>query len=123
MSLHLLATGTLFKDPEQRFSKSGKTFGTATLKCGSGDETSWVKVVAFDQTAQSELLRLTAGDAIAVQGAAKISTYEKDGTARVNIDLIAAAITALRQPKKPTVDAAEPSSKPHASFAREAADA
>jgi single-stranded DNA-binding protein len=119
MSLHLLATGILFKDPEQRFSKSGKMFSTATLKCGSGDETSWVKLVAFDLTAQSELSRLTAGDAIAAQGAVKISTYEKDGTARVNIDLIASAITALRQTNKPRVDAAEPSSKQHVFGARE----
>jgi hypothetical protein len=123
MSLHILATGILFKDPGQRFSKSGKTFSTATLKCGSGDETSWVKLVAFDLTVQSELSRLAAGDAIAAQGAVKISIYEKDSTARVNIDLIATAITALRQPKKPRVDAAGPSSKPHAIVAREAGDA
>jgi single-stranded DNA-binding protein len=123
MTLHMLATGSLFKDPEQRFSKSGKAFSTATLKCGSGDETSWVKLVAFDLTVQSELSRLAAGDAVAVQGAVKISIYEKDGTRQLNIDLIATAITALRHPKKPRVDAAGSSSKPHAFVAREAGDA
>jgi single-stranded DNA-binding protein len=121
MSLHLLSTGTLFKDPKQLVSKSGRPFATATLKCGTGDEISWIKIVAFDQAAQAELLRLRAGDALSAQGACKVSIYAPQGAEpRANIDLVASIVTALRQTKKPRVDAPENSSK---LFVREAADA
>jgi hypothetical protein len=37
MSAHVLITGTLFRAPEQRTSKNGKPFVTATLKAKDGD--------------------------------------------------------------------------------------
>jgi hypothetical protein len=38
MTAHVLITGTLFRAPEQRTSKAGKPFVTATLKAKDGDE-------------------------------------------------------------------------------------
>jgi hypothetical protein len=40
VSAHVLLTGSLYRPPEQRISKAGKPFVTATLKAKDGDE--WV---------------------------------------------------------------------------------
>ena len=63
---------TLWRDPAARQSKSGKQFTTALIKAGTQAETLWVNVVCFDTAAQSELLRLQAGDGVSVQGVAKL---------------------------------------------------
>jgi len=64
-----LATGTIFKDVEVRESKAGKTFAKATIKSGSGDETIFVRVIAFDGPQLDALRNLRSGDSITVQGA------------------------------------------------------
>jgi hypothetical protein len=38
MTAHVLITGTLFRPPEQRTSKAGRLFVTATLKVKDGNE-------------------------------------------------------------------------------------
>jgi hypothetical protein len=43
MTAHVLLTATLFRAPEQRTSKSGKPFVTATLKAKDGDDAQWWK--------------------------------------------------------------------------------
>jgi hypothetical protein len=40
MAAHVLITGTLFRPPEQRTSKAGRPFVTATIRVKDGDE--WV---------------------------------------------------------------------------------
>jgi single-stranded DNA-binding protein len=45
---------------------------------------------------QAELMRLADGDAISVQGAFKIETYEKDGVTRVSLSIVADHVFALR---------------------------
>jgi single-stranded DNA-binding protein len=79
MTAHVLVTGTLFRQPEQRTSKAGKPFVTATLKAKDGDEKQWWKLVAFSESAQAELMRLQGGDAVSMQGSLKVGLYEKDG--------------------------------------------
>ena len=68
MSALAIVIGSLFKMPEQRVSKSGKPYITASLKVKDGAELQWWRVTAFSETAQTELMRLVAGDALAVQG-------------------------------------------------------
>ncbi len=102
-ALQVLVAGSLWRDPVVRQSKAGKQFATALVKAGTQTETLWVNVAAFDQTAQSELLRLTAGDSISVQGTGKLGVFEKNGQHRATIEIVAAHVLALRQPpKKPT---------------------
>jgi hypothetical protein len=76
----------LFRVPESRTSKSGKQFVTATLKVSDGDETQWWGVLAFSESVQAELMRLTDGDAISVQGAFKAELYDKAVTVRPRMD-------------------------------------
>jgi single-stranded DNA-binding protein len=106
--MFVLISGTLWRDPAARQSKAGKQFTTALLKAGTPAEALWVNVVCFDQLAQSELLRLTAGDAVSVQGPAKISVFEKAGEHRASLEIVAAQVLALRQPKSAKKSRAQP---------------
>jgi single-stranded DNA-binding protein len=96
MSAHALITGTLHRDPVARTAKSGKAFVTALLRSESQGETLWVNAVAFDEVAQARLLRLKAGEALAIQGAMKAGVYE--GEHRASLDVAASRVLALRQP-------------------------
>jgi hypothetical protein len=60
MTAHVLVAGTLFREPEQRPSKAGKPFVTATIGAKDGDA-SQLWVLAFSETARAELMRLTDG--------------------------------------------------------------
>jgi single-stranded DNA-binding protein len=99
--MFILINGALFRDPVARMSKANKQFVTALIKAGTPTDTQWVNVVCFDALAQSELLRLKAGDAISVQGLARVSVFQdKAGEHRASIDVTAFHILALRQPKR-----------------------
>jgi single-stranded DNA-binding protein len=93
--------GTLFRPPEQRTSKNGNPFVTATLKAKDGDALQWWKVIAFSESVQTELMRLGDGDALSVQGALKVETYEKDGATKLSLSVVADHVLAQRQPPKP----------------------
>jgi single-stranded DNA-binding protein len=105
MSAFVLVSGTLFRNPEQRTSKAGKPFVTATIRVNDGDPSTgscqWWKVLAFSESVQAELMRLDDGDAISVQGAFKADIYDKDGEKRLSLSIIADNVLALRQPAKP----------------------
>jgi Single-strand binding protein family len=83
MSAHVLIAGTLFRQPEQRTSKAGKPFVTATIRVKDGDESQWWKVLAFSDSIKAELMRMADGDAYSVQGAFKVEFYDKDGEKRL----------------------------------------
>jgi single-stranded DNA-binding protein len=85
MSAHALVTGTLYRDPVMRTSKTGKAFVTALLRSESQGETLWVNAVAFDEATQAELLRLKAGEALTIQGGLKVSAYKNNGEHRASV--------------------------------------
>lgn len=110
MTMYILIQGELHRDPVQRTSASGKKFVTANIKVQSDGTTTWCSLIAFDDTAQEELLRCHAGDSVAAQGRLKLSTYEKGGDVRVSLDITANVITPLkpkprtRQPRQARTD-------------------
>jgi len=99
-ALHVLITGELWKNPATRTAKNGKPYGTALIRSGTPTEGFWCHVIAFDQAPQTELSRLRAGDIVTVQGSAKISLYEKNSEHRAGLDVTAAHVLALGQPKQ-----------------------
>lgn len=111
MNACCLISGVLFRAPEQRLSKACKPFVVATIRAKDGDATQWWKVIAFSESVGAELLRLNDGDALSVQGALRVETYDRDGTTKVSLTCIADAVLTLRQPprqrdkKAPTQDA------------------
>jgi single-stranded DNA-binding protein len=100
MSAHVLISGVLYRQPEQRTSRAGKSFVTATLRCKEGDASQWWKVLAFSESAGVELLRLGDGDAVSVQGVLRVETYDKDGETRLSLSVVADAVLALKQPPR-----------------------
>jgi single-stranded DNA-binding protein len=109
MSAFVLISGALYRQPEQRTSKADKPFVVATLRCKDGEGSQFWNVIVFSESAQSELLRLNAGDAVSLQGALKAEIYEKNGEAKLSLGIVADHVTALRQPAKPR---ARPEGKP-----------
>ena len=100
MTAHVLVQGTVFRAPESRISKSGKPFWTATIKAKGDDALSWWKVVVFSESAGAEIMRLSDGDALAVQGSLKVETYDRDGATKVSLTCIADAVLPLRAAQK-----------------------
>jgi single-stranded DNA-binding protein len=98
MSAHVLIVGALFREPEQRTSKAGKPFVVATLKAKDGADAQWWRLVVFSETTGAELMRLSDGDAVSVQGALRVETYERDGATKVSLSVVVDHVLALRQP-------------------------
>jgi single-stranded DNA-binding protein len=102
MSVAVLISGSIFKEPQERTSQSGKRYVVTTVKTGSADNTSsefW-SVLAFGDTAGAELLRLAIGERVTIQGGLKLEIFEKDGQARISRTIFADHAMALRQPPK-----------------------
>jgi hypothetical protein len=106
MTAFVLITGTLFRPAEQKISQAGKKYVAATVKAASTDASNsefW-SVLAFSDTAQAELLRLSAGEKLALQGSLKLTTFETSGETRISRTVFADAILPLRaapREKKP----------------------
>jgi single-stranded DNA-binding protein len=96
-----LVTGALFKAPESRTSKSGKPFVTATIKIKADDGFQFVRLVAFSETVQAELLRLHEGESLTIQGSMKAELYRPEGgEPKLSLSMVADHVLALRQPPK-----------------------
>lgn len=101
MTAFAIVTGSLFKAPEQRTSKTGRPYVTATIRAKDGDVSQWWRVMAFSESAQVELMRLGEGDACTVQGAFKCELYQLEGgETRVSLSIVADHVLALRQPAR-----------------------
>ena len=111
MSVSILLSGALFRQPQQKISQSGKRYMSGTIKAAAADNTSadfW-NLLVFSDTAQAELARLGDGDKVAVQGTLKIELYEREGQQRISRTVFADHVLALRaapkerKPKAPPV--------------------
>jgi hypothetical protein len=104
MTAYALISGVLFKPAEEKISsKTGRTFVSATPKVGgeTGEAEFW-SIAAFSQSAQSELLRLGAGDALSAQGKAKFELWQPrdGGEVKISRSLFAGQILALKAPPR-----------------------
>jgi single-stranded DNA-binding protein len=115
MSVFVLVSGALFKNPEMKTSKSGKTYATASIRTASADNTAadfW-NLLVFSETVAAELMRLSEGDKLAAQGSLKLEIYNNKISRTVFVD----AILALRAPpreKKPKAAKPAPTAQGHA---------
>src|ERR1700730_15089691 len=102
MTVAVLVSGSLFKNPELKTSKSGKTYATASIRTASADNTAadfW-NLLVFSETVAAEVMRLSEGDKLAVQGSVKLQIYNGKISRTVFVD----HVLALRAPpreKKP----------------------
>jgi single-stranded DNA-binding protein len=66
-----------------------------------GDGSQFWRVVASSESAQAELIRLTDGDELDVQGALTVKAYSKDGgETKLSLSVIADHVLALREPPR-----------------------
>jgi len=101
MTAFAIVTGSLFKAPSLRASKTGRPYVTATIRAKDGEASQWWRVMAFSESAQVELMRLGEGDACTVQGAFKCELYQPEGgEARISLSIVADHVLALRQPPR-----------------------
>jgi single-stranded DNA-binding protein len=102
MSVAILISGSIFKEPQQRTSQSGKSYVVTTIKAAAADNASsdfW-SALAFGITAGAELMRLGLNERVAVQGSLKLETFTKDGEPRISRTIFVDHVLAVRQPPK-----------------------
>jgi single-stranded DNA-binding protein len=121
MSVAILISGTVFREPQQRTSSSGRNYVTTTLKAAAADNASsdfW-SVLAFGTTAGAELMRLAVGERVTIQGGLKLELYTaNDGTTKISRTVFADHVMALRQPpkeRKPKAEKPAPTSQEQSS--------
>jgi single-stranded DNA-binding protein len=103
MTVHVLISGTLFREAESRTSAAGRKYVTATIRAAAADNSSadfW-NCLIFSETAAAEMQRLAVGERLAAQGALKVELYEREGQpAKISRTIFVDHVLALRAPPK-----------------------
>jgi single-stranded DNA-binding protein len=102
MTVAILVSGVIFKEPQQRTSQSGKRYVVTTIKAAAADNSTsdfW-SVLAFGDTAGAELLRLGLNERVAIQGSLKLELFEKNGATKISRTVFVDHVLALRAPPK-----------------------
>ncbi len=108
MTAFAMVAGRLFRAPESKTSKAGKAFTLAKLKEGEGEGVVWWELLAFGETAAADLMKLRAGDGIAVNGAFRAEVYiGRDGQARLQHKLFVDNVISTRKAPRRSRDQAE----------------
>lgn len=89
MSLNVLITGRLVKPAQERTGNSGKTFALTQINVPTeGDESLLASCIAFNRTTINALLALDKGDAVALAGKARLSTWTgADGSTKCGLNV------------------------------------
>lgn len=110
-----LVSGKLYGKPEQRTSRSGKVFTVAKVRAAvAGDEQAlFVNVLAFSTTAQSALLALDDGAALALSGSLTPKAWtDREGQARPSLDMIAEQVLTAYHVRRRRDAMTEPTEQP-----------
>src|SRR5260221_181673 len=94
--LNALATGQPVRYPEQRYSSQGKAYAVGLMRAPAEDaEALLVSLIAFNADAVAALMALTKGDALAVAGRAKLTSWIKNGEDRHGLNIVADQVLTL----------------------------
>lgn len=100
MSVTALVTGKLIADPERRSGAGGKLFVLAKMIAHDGDADSLVSLIAFGSAAE-QIAALTKGDALAVNGRAKVKTWpDREGHVKAGLSVTADLVMTPYQLKR-----------------------
>jgi single-stranded DNA-binding protein len=101
MMLNVLASGTLVSDPRERVTVAGKPYATASMRVPVEDgEATLASLICLNADAVQALLVLRKGDACAIAGRGKVSTWEKDGEQRYGLSVVADRVLTAYQAGK-----------------------
>ncbi len=108
--------GNVGKDPEMRFSSSGKpivSFSVAVnSKYGEQESTEWFNIVAWDKLAETCNQFLTKGQQVYVEGRLQTRKWEgKDGGTKYKAELVANKVLFLDKRKDVNEEDAEKTNK------------
>lgn len=100
--IEALLTGKLYTAASAKIgSTSGNEFVVATIRVAAGDDTLFIKCVAFDQPIRKALLKLGVGDSVAAGGTLKIGAWiDRTGKARPSLELIVTQLLTMHQRAK-----------------------
>ena len=110
MTVSVMVTGSVFRDPVQKTAKSGKLYTTATLKSVAGTEVEFWTALAFGETEQATLLGLGEGEKLSVQGSMKLEAKSGDGGVKIYRTVFVDALLALKpapRERKPRAEKTE----------------
>ncbi|MDF2857849.1 MAG: single-strand binding protein [Neobacillus sp.] len=89
----VIIEGRLTRDPEVRYTQSGKAVASFSVAVDSGygdnKKTDFIPVVAWDNIAEVCGNNLQKGRRVLVEGRLQIKDYEKDGQKRRSADVVA----------------------------------
>ncbi|MVF24293.1 hypothetical protein EVC37_22180 [Methylocaldum sp. BRCS4] len=92
MSLDILASGSLIRDPKVKLSQKGTAYTVALLSAAvEGEDRQIINVIAFGSVGE-KLAMYRQGDAVSVTGPAKVGIYEKDGETKPSLSVTANAV-------------------------------
>jgi single-stranded DNA-binding protein len=100
VSATVLVSGRLWREPERKTSRDGKSYASATIRDGHGDDAQWWKLLTFSETATEELLSLHDGDGVAASGSFKAEIYDRGGGARISLTIFADRLISARRQKR-----------------------
>jgi single stranded DNA-binding protein (ssb) len=109
----IILTGRLCKDPEVRYTQSGKAVASFTLAVNrhggnrhdGGNDADFIPIVAWEKLAETCGNNLTKGQRVLVEGRLQIRSYEtNDGQKRRVAEVIAQAIEYLERKKEDEPD-------------------
>lgn len=93
MALDVLAQGKLVKQPEQRTAANGRPYALAQIAVATDEGDVLANCIAFRAEAVDALLALDKGDACAVAGRGKVSTWtNRDGETRASLSITVEAV-------------------------------
>ena len=75
-----IGIGNLTKEPEIKKTQTGKVYSNFSIALNSNNTTDFINCIAWEGTATLIGKYLHKGSKIAIEGAIKNDTYEKDGT-------------------------------------------
>ena len=82
---HVLLTGRLVKDPELKYSQTGKAFSKFTIAVNrefNREEVDFINCTAWENTAEIIAEYLQKGRKIVLHGRLRVNSYEQDGEIR-----------------------------------------
>jgi hypothetical protein len=118
MTVAVLISGSLFKNPEIKISRSGKTYASASIRTASADGTTadfW-NLLVFSETVQAELMRLGEGEKLSVQGSLRLEIFNGKISRSVFVDAILPLRAASREKKAKAAKSAPTASQESANI-------
>lgn len=99
--IEAMTTGELIADPQERTTRTGKPYWTATLRVPAGADSILVGLTVFSETAGARLAQMHKGAKIAAAGTLESSVWAgRDGEERKGWRLTATEILSVYQARK-----------------------